>query len=349
MINMRALFENYAEGKKPMLRIEAKKISANEGELLIYGPIVDLPWFEDEVSAYQVRSQIDSMQLREGDTLHVRINSPGGFLDQGIAIHNTLKQQKAHVVGWVDGLSASSASIILAAADEIRMPKNARIMIHDPWTMTVGDAEDHLKSAQLLEDGKAQAIESYFARKLTASREEVAQMMTDETWLTAERAVELGFADVIVGEEAPAKALAWDLTPFNYRRAPMASVRNRKKPEEVSEMKNEDITVAWLRENRPEILDEVRASLGDEISNQARAEGAAAERERIRSVESAALPGHEAIIETAKWDGVSNGPDVAMRIVEAERQRRDQVMNAIRSGDGVPGVIDGTPDRKSVV
>jgi len=346
MMNFRELVQSYAKGARSPLRVEARRMSTSEGEVLVYGPIVDLPWFEDETSAFQLRKAIDS--LGDIETLHVRVNSPGGFLDQGIAMHNTLKQTKAHVIGWVDGLAASAASIVLAAADEIRMPKNARIMIHDPWSMTVGDAEDHLKSAEILEDGKQQAIESYFARPLTVSREDVAQMMTDETWITAEQAVDMGFADIVVGEEAPPKAMNWDLRPFNYRRAPIASVVDAGDPVPVTpslteedDVKPEEVTVDWLRQNRPEVFEEIKT----EVQDAAKADGAKAERDRIRDVESASLPGHEALVSQAKFDGVSTGPQVAMRIVEAERKRRDELRQQIRSGGGVPEpvVVDPAP------
>lgn len=354
MIDLRQLVKAYLQDGRPPFRIEGRKISDTEGEILIYGPIVDLPFWDDEVSALQVRRQLEQMQLGEGDTLHVRINSPGGFVDQGVAIHNTLHQQAAHVVGWVDGLAASAASIILAGAHEIRMPKNTRIMIHNPWSLTIGEEKDHLKTAEILRDAKDQVIESYFARELTASREEVDQMMTDETWLTAERAVELGFADVVVGDEAPAKALAWDLTPFNYRRAPssagggrraMAAGRQSPKPQPPKEqdMKPEEVTLNWLRENRPEVLDEARAEITNETTEAARAEGATAERERIKAVENAALPGHEKLVDAAKWDGKSTGEQVALQIVEAERGRRAAVAQQIRDGGGVPDPIDGPP------
>src|SRR5512139_2113792 len=141
MMNLRELLQSYAQGNKSPLRIEARLLNSAEGELLIYGPIVDLPFWEDETSAMRVREQLK--QLGDVATVNVHINSPGGLLDQGVAIHNVLKQSKAHIVGWVDGLAASSASVVLAAADEVRMPRNARIMIHDPWSFTIGDAVTH--------------------------------------------------------------------------------------------------------------------------------------------------------------------------------------------------------------
>lgn len=107
-------------------------------------------------------------------------------------------------------------------------------------------------------------------------------------------------------------------------------------------MKPEEVTLNWLRENRPEVLDELRSELTNEIAETARADGASAERERIKGVESAALPGHDAIVDEAKWDGKSTGPDVALRIVSAERGRRESIAGQIR-GDGVPTPIDGSP------
>lgn len=150
----------------------------------------------------------------------MNINSPGGDVFDGIAIYNDLLAHKASVVVRVTGLAASAASIIAMAGDTVQIAENAFFMIHNAWSVAVGDARAMTKRANLLKKIDAELVETYAART-GGDTDEIRTQMDDETWLNADEAIEQGFADetFTADEKADAKA-SFDLAP--YRNAPKA-------------------------------------------------------------------------------------------------------------------------------
>lgn len=103
-------------------------------DIFIYGEITKYAWTEEgEHSATTFKQELD--ELGDVDIINLYVNSPGGSVFEGITIHNMLKRHKAKVTAHVDALAASIASVIIMAADEIRMPSNSMLMIHNPWTL----------------------------------------------------------------------------------------------------------------------------------------------------------------------------------------------------------------------
>ena len=149
-------------------------------------------------------------------TIHVRVNSPGGSVFDGLAIFNTIQQHKSKVIAHIDGLAASIASVLVLAADEVQMAKNAFYMIHQPWSMVIGTSEDMRKEADLIDKVDGSIIQTY-VDKTGKKESEIVDMMNEETWLTAEEALEMGFADSIFEDkkEETKKAMAlFDLSLF---------------------------------------------------------------------------------------------------------------------------------------
>jgi len=124
----------------------------------------------------------------------LRINSNGGNVFDGLAIHNYLKSHEARVVVEVDGLAASIASIIAMAGDDIRMAGNAWMMIHDPWIVTGGTAEELRTTADTMDGVRDTLLNTYVARS-GADKSVISDMMRKETWLNASEAREYGLAD----------------------------------------------------------------------------------------------------------------------------------------------------------
>lgn len=148
-------------------------------------------------------------------TIHVRINSPGGDVFDGLAIHNALKQHAARVVVHVDGLAASIASVIAMAGDEVRMSEGAFLMIHNAWLVAIGDAAELRKTADIAEQVNGSLVKAYAAKSGLAEAELLA-LMDEETWLDADQAVEKGFADVSEAPAAAAPAARYDLSVFAH-------------------------------------------------------------------------------------------------------------------------------------
>ena len=152
----------------------------------------------DEIGFWGVTAQSFSKDLKAlGNNLkqiNLHIHSPGGDVFDGIAIYNLLKNHPANVTVYIDGLAASMASVIAMAGNEVIMPENAMMMIHKPWGIQGGDAEDMRKYADLLDKVENTLIPAY-ANKTGKTPEELAEMLSAETWLTAKECVEQGFAD----------------------------------------------------------------------------------------------------------------------------------------------------------
>jgi ATP-dependent protease ClpP protease subunit len=174
------------------------------------GTVFDL---YDEIGYWGTDARGFRARLKDatGD-ITLRINSPGGDVFDGIAIYNDLIAYDGKVKVEVVGLAASIASIIAMAGDEITIADNAMFMIHNAWTIGVGNRHDMADVATVLGKIDDALARTYAARTTTGIRS-IKQMMDDETWLTAKEAKEAGFA-TSVGSAAEAKA-RFDLSVFS--------------------------------------------------------------------------------------------------------------------------------------
>lgn len=166
----------------------------NSADIYIYGDIVDFAWWEEDVTANSIRSQIEQLDVKE---LNVHINSYGGDVFTGIAIYNLLKNHPAKVNVYIDSCACSIASVIAMAGDKIYMPKNTFMMIHNCWCYVMGNSNELRKQADDLDKIMNASIESYLA-KVNISKEKLIELLNEESWLTADECVEMGFADVVI-------------------------------------------------------------------------------------------------------------------------------------------------------
>jgi ATP-dependent protease ClpP protease subunit len=180
-------------------------------KIFIYGTIGS-SLFSTGVSASEVIAQLDE---DEADPVALYVNSGGGDVFEGIAIHNALKRHQGRVTVYIDGLAASAASVIAMAGDEIVMPENTMMMVHNPWTMAIGGADDLRKTADIL-DQTRDAIVTAYRDKTGMDEDELRTLLDDETWLSAKDAVAFGFADRLEApleeEEAVAAFASIDLS-----------------------------------------------------------------------------------------------------------------------------------------
>jgi ATP-dependent Clp protease protease subunit len=195
--------ENTSSTERKVFWTMKKSIGADP-EILFYGEICESSWWDDEISPKQFAD--DLAALGDISALTVRINSPGGDLFAANAIYNILKNHSARITAYVDGLAASAATIVLMAGDEIIIPRNGMLMIHNPSTGCWGDARDHRKMADMLDTARETMLATYEART-GQTRDKLISLLNSETWLTAKDAVELGFADQIDEQVAIAASL----------------------------------------------------------------------------------------------------------------------------------------------
>ena len=170
------------------------KAQADQAELYIYGDIVTDKWFDEDVSA---ASFVKDLKETEASQLDVFINSGGGSVFDGVTIYNALKRHSAHVNVHIDGLAASIASVIAMAGDTVSIAENAMLMIHDPWTVTMGNTSALRKTADNLDTVRDSMLSSY--KRSNLSEEELMAAMEVETWYSGPEAVEHGFADEVTG------------------------------------------------------------------------------------------------------------------------------------------------------
>lgn len=160
----------------------------NVTEMTIYG-VIGESWWEDSTSA----SDIDfALKEAQGDIV-INLNSPGGDAFDGIAIYNRLKNHDGKVTINIDGYACSAASVIAMAADELNMGEGAMLMIHEASTMVWGNKGDMRKEANVLEELENGIIDIYMT-KANVTREEVREMVDNETWFSKQAAVDIGFA-----------------------------------------------------------------------------------------------------------------------------------------------------------
>jgi ATP-dependent protease ClpP protease subunit len=176
----------------------------------------------DEIGAYGVsaKSFLDELgALPDDGPLTLRLNSPGGSVFDAVAIYNAIKRHAGPVSVWIDGIAASAASYIAMAGDEVVMPENAFLMIHDPSGVVFGTADDMRAMAEALDKIKDSLVAGY-AAKSGGAEDDIAALMAKEAWLDAAEAVELGFADRLA--EPVRIAARFDVGQF--RNAPPALV-----------------------------------------------------------------------------------------------------------------------------
>lgn len=149
----------------------------------------------DDLGAWGVSAKDFLADLRavNSDNVTVEINSPGGDVFAGLAIYNGLRASNKHVTVKVLGLAASAASLVAMAGDEIEMPENTMMMIHNPWSMAMGSADDLRETADVLDKIGASLVSTY-AKRTGKSEAEIKEMLDAETWLTAQEALDMGFA-----------------------------------------------------------------------------------------------------------------------------------------------------------
>lgn len=176
---------------------QIKRKTDTKSEIYIYGDIVGDKWTDTDVTATDFKKQLD--ELGDVNEIDVHINSGGGSVFEGHAIYNMLKMHNAKINIYIDALAASIASVIAMSGDTIFMHKNSFLMIHNSWVMTVGNAEELRKTADLLEKTDGISNSAYLDKATNLSTEELKQILDDETWLTADEALEMGFVDEILG------------------------------------------------------------------------------------------------------------------------------------------------------
>lgn len=253
-------------------------------EILIYGDICDKKWYDEDVTPkeiYEALSNLGSIK-----SLDVRICSYGGSVFAGNAIYsvlNTFREEKNVTINvYIDGIAASMATGISCVGDKVYISENGTFMIHDPIASVTGNANDFKKGIELLEHAKETLISNYMHR-FNAGEEKLRELMSAESWLTAEEAKNYGFVDEItgavqiaasssgikIGNQTFGKNVA-DLIKDKYKINTKKEVNDMQYDESLSKYGiTENAFNEFLASSSPiaSICDSVLASIADSIKN----------------------------------------------------------------------------------
>jgi ATP-dependent Clp protease protease subunit len=164
-----------------------------ERTLFLNGTIASESWFDDDVTPALFKSDLDAGK----GPITVWINSPGGDVWAAAQIYNMLLSYSGKVTVKIDGLAASAASVIAMAGDEVLVSPVSMLMIHNPATAAMGDKDDLAQAISMLDSVKDSILNAY-VKKTGLSKNKLSKLMDDETWMDANKAVELGFADRVM-------------------------------------------------------------------------------------------------------------------------------------------------------
>jgi ATP-dependent protease ClpP protease subunit len=324
--------------KKTVPWYDMKAQANGEAEITIYD-MIGGSWYSEGVTGKQFVKDLKALPVH--NTLNIYINSPGGSINEGLVILNALKRHPAQKKVFIDGLAASMASVIAMAGDEIIMPENAMMMIHDPLWMAIGNARDMRKAADVLDKYKASSV-SVYRDKTGLDEQKISDLMSAETWMTGKDAQELGFADKVTESQTDIeeKAGRFDLSMFVH--GPNLQLTALLPPDlptlETPEEPPMEITLDLIKNQHATIADALRnegkaqaeANLTERLAA-AKAEGAEAERKRITEIENAAPKGYEAIVDEAKADGKSTAADVALKILAAQKKEGSNYLENLQN------------------
>lgn len=256
-------------------------------ELYLYGQIAEESWRENDKSAKEFA---DDLAACGGKNITLRINSPGGDIFAAQAIYNVLKAYPGKVTAHIDGICASAATVVACGAGKVVMPKNAMYMIHNPMVCVFDmlDAEALSKMADTLEKVKETVVNVYKDRaRDKMSADEIIRLMNEETWMSAEEALEKGLIDEIDDYNVETEMKS-GLVVVNSISMPVKD-REAEKIRRVMKTKEREKATEM---NDSDLISKLKALLGDKPKEEPKEDIEAAERQRITDLE--ALAGEEA-------------------------------------------------------
>ena len=358
--------KNPAQGKPVNKHFWTFRAAADKGtapELILYGDIASETWWGDEVTPRQFSDELNA--LGAVPEIVVRINSGGGDVFAANAIYTRLKDNAAKITVKIDGWAGSAATIVAMAGDVIEIPGNGVFMVHDPKMGARGyfSAEDFVKAAEELNVIKNSIVNGY-ALKTKKDPEEIAAIMAAETWYDGKQAVDAGFCDRLMFEDAQTTVenmgkVVVNSVSMDLERFPNLSVSllNRLTASTSGGFSNTPTT--------PKITEKERKTMGPEnkeiktpadlkaafpdLVKQIEDAATTAERKRIQDIEGVALAGFEQIVNAAKFDNPVSAGDVATQIVAAQKKqaagyiadRNDDAKNSGAGDVGTSGKIEG--------
>lgn len=224
--------------------IKVQDSETDERILELNGTIAEESWFDDDITPRMFKEEL----LSGSGPITIWINSPGGDCIAASQIYSMLMDYKSEVTVKIDGIAASAASVIAMAGSKVLLAPTALMMIHNPSMAAFGDHRDMKKAIELLDEVKESIINAYEI-KSGQSRTVLSHLMDNETWMNANKAIELGFADGILEDakkQVPTSAYAFASREFEKKLLNKMAVKEvpaSKTGRSVSELKDKLVTI----------------------------------------------------------------------------------------------------------
>lgn len=316
------------------------KAEGEEAEVLVYSEISNDKWWGDETTPTDFDKALKEARKNGASRLNVRINSGGGEVYAAVAMRSMIINAGFESVRvMIEGLCASAATLFATVPGaHVVIAEGSEFMIHNPMTITWGNAEEIMKTVDHLHKMEEQ-FHGMYAARTGRTEDEIKAWMDAETWFTAKEACENGFCDELLASEPVAAcvtALEMGVMKGIYKAVPECIAIKDQAPtpnisngtpvagapteiniheEEDSHMDIKDINLDQLRAENPALIDQIRQ---DAVS---------AERQRIEDIDALTLPGYEAMAEEAKANGTS-AMDFQRQVVQAQKQKpKDFIAN----------------------
>ena len=325
------------------------KADGEDAEIMVYSEIVSEKWWNEETSTGDFDKALKEAKKNGARNLNIRINSPGGEVWAAVAMRSmVINAEFDNVRVMIEGLCASAATLFATIPDaHVVIASGSEFMIHNPMTITWGNANQIEETVDHLRKMEAQFHEMYAART-GQTEDQIKEWMDATTWFTAKEAVEYGFCDELLETEKIAacvtardlalmktmyKDVPEEISVINVSNGtPVAGVPTENiLNEEENPMELDNLTLDQLRDGNPALLAQVQQ------------EAVAAERERLSDIDALTVPGYEDLAEQAKANGTS-AIDFQKQIVAAMKQKGASFLQA-RQQETQPAasVAGGTP------
>lgn len=316
-------------------------------ELTLYGDIGDSFW--EDISSKRLVEELESL---DAENITLNISSNGGGVTAAIAIANALKRNKARVIANIDGIVASAATIITSACDVVKMPKNALFMIHNPWTIAMGEEKDFEKMAETLSKVKNSIIETYID-KTGMDKDKLSELMDKESWFSANEAKEYGFVDEIIentdmeiiGNKILSHGLVFNMTKFkNFKAGKANKIQNPTVTNNFENNKKEEekMTLEELKNKFPELY--------DQVFNEGKEAGENRENERMKAIDEMKILNYPELVENAKYIEKIEASELAMKVLKKQNEEKAEKLEGLKNesqSNFIPPVANNGTEEKT--
>lgn len=347
-------------------------VGDDEGEITLYGDVVSQQpvdwWTGEPVPGMYITPEgfmEDLAAIKDKGRITVKLNSCGGDLYTGIAIHNALKALSGKVNVVVEGIAASAASVIMCAGDTVTVYPGSLIMIHGVsvmlWDyMNIQDMKQLMKGM----DASERAVAEIYNGKTGIAVDTLRGMMTKETWFTGREAIEKGFADALKEDESePEMSMSTDrkvlfcngvrhnieglrnvpgFIPANKAAHPVAQRGANKKP--TAKAANEEggkhhMTIEEMRTAHPELVAQIERDAVNAAQTQANAEAVTAERQRLEAIDSiaASIPNQQLVHDAKYGENPCTAQELCFRVMQQSAASGQQFLAAYQADGAASG------------